>query len=343
MAGIAIVAEDMFDLLYGDKFDNSVILVQIIAFHIPVVAIDMILGMILFASDQQRKWVLVGCTAAVLNPILNLFAIPFTRDHYDNGAIGAAVTTIATEMVMMFGGFHLRPPGVLDRWTAGYMLAALVQVPMVVVMLVLGDFPCPSRSSSASWCSRHRRSCSAPPRAATSASSRTRCSSRSEPRPHESHHTGVNEMSTSNPAQNAVHVSAVSARQPPRQDRSGGRQRAGERLPQLRAHGDRPEHDRCDRVAIRELLDTDARLHYVHSDEPGLSRAFNDGIGRTTGEIIAFTDDDCVVPSDWMSTIAAAFESEPDGDLLYGQVVPLHLDAESRPRRHRCRSPHRRG
>ena len=143
-AGIALVAEDMFNILYKDKFDNSVILVQIIAFHIPVVAIDMILGMILFASDRQRMWVLVGCTAAVLNPILNVFAIPFTRDHFDNGAIGAAITTIATEMVMMFGGFHLRPPGVLDRWTAGYMLRCVgATVPMVVVVLVLGDLPLP--------------------------------------------------------------------------------------------------------------------------------------------------------------------------------------------------------
>jgi hypothetical protein len=35
------------------------------------------------------------------------------------------------------------------------------------------------------------------------------------------------------------------------------------------------------------------------------------------------------VPTDWISNIAAAFESEPDADLLYGQVVPAHLDAES--------------
>jgi O-antigen/teichoic acid export membrane protein len=143
-AGIAIVAEDMFDLLYGDKFDNSVILVQIIAFHIPVVAIDMILGMILFASDRQRQWVLVGCAAAVLNPILNLFAIPYTRDHYDNGAIGAAITTIVTEMIMMFGGFRLRRHGVLDRWTAGYMLRCVgATIPMVVIVLALGDVPLP--------------------------------------------------------------------------------------------------------------------------------------------------------------------------------------------------------
>jgi glycosyltransferase involved in cell wall biosynthesis len=82
-------------------------------------------------------------------------------------------------------------------------------------------------------------------------------------------------------------------------------------------------------VAIHDLLQADPLLRYIHSDEPGLSRAYNNGIDRTSGEIIAFTDDDCIVPSDWIGNVVAAFESEPDGDLLYGQVVPAHLGTES--------------
>ena len=76
------------------------------------------------------------------------------------------------------------------------------------------------------------------------------------------------------------------------------------------------------REALQPLLDREPRLTYVHSDEPGLSRAYNNGIRRTTGEILVFTDDDCLAPKDWISSIVAAFEAEPDGDLLYGQVVP---------------------
>ena len=64
-------------------------------------------------------------------------------------------------------------------------------------------------------------------------------------------------------------------------------------------------------------------MHYIHVDQAGLSRAYNDGIDRTSGELIAFTDDDCVVPGDWLTTIASAFDAEPEGELLYGQVLPL--------------------
>lgn len=64
----------------------------------------------------------------------------------------------------------------------------------------------------------------------------------------------------------------------------------------------------------------DRRLRYVHSDVAGLSRAYNRGIRETAGTILAFTDDDCVVEPNWLSSIVAAFAAEPDGDLLYGRV-----------------------
>jgi glycosyltransferase involved in cell wall biosynthesis len=79
--------------------------------------------------------------------------------------------------------------------------------------------------------------------------------------------------------------------------------------------------DDSTREALAEALQ-DPRVHYLHSTEPGLSRAYNTGIRNTVGDIIAFTDDDCIVPPDWLTNIVNAFASEPDGDLLYGQVLP---------------------
>jgi glycosyltransferase involved in cell wall biosynthesis len=65
----------------------------------------------------------------------------------------------------------------------------------------------------------------------------------------------------------------------------------------------------------------DPRINYVHSTEPGLSRAYNNGVRRSKGEILVFTDDDCLVDPDWITNIVKAFEAEPDGDLLYGRVT----------------------
>jgi glycosyltransferase involved in cell wall biosynthesis len=75
------------------------------------------------------------------------------------------------------------------------------------------------------------------------------------------------------------------------------------------------------RSILLAVAEEDPRLSYLHVEEPGLSRAYNTGISRSTGPIIAFTDDDCIVPVDWLRLIEHAFDEEPTGDLLYGQVV----------------------
>jgi glycosyltransferase involved in cell wall biosynthesis len=79
--------------------------------------------------------------------------------------------------------------------------------------------------------------------------------------------------------------------------------------------------------ALRELLQQRANLHYLHTSPPGLSRARNIGVREAAGDVIAFTDDDCMVPPDWISTIVAVFQKNLDVDMLYGQVErPVALE-----------------
>lgn len=76
---------------------------------------------------------------------------------------------------------------------------------------------------------------------------------------------------------------------------------------------------------IAVLERADERLQYLHDCRPGAARARNLGIKATAGEIIAFTDDDCVVPITWLSNIAKVFTDDLAIDLLYGQVLPPRL------------------
>jgi glycosyltransferase involved in cell wall biosynthesis len=62
-------------------------------------------------------------------------------------------------------------------------------------------------------------------------------------------------------------------------------------------------------------------LRYLRLHRPGLSRAYNAGIEATDGQLLAFTDDDVVVPRDWLGNIARAFAAHPQVRLLYGQVL----------------------
>jgi GT2 family glycosyltransferase len=66
----------------------------------------------------------------------------------------------------------------------------------------------------------------------------------------------------------------------------------------------------------------DPRLRIVHDPARGLSHARNVGIRETTGDLILFTDDDCVVAPDWVAAHVACYQERPEAMLLYGKVVP---------------------
>ncbi len=66
----------------------------------------------------------------------------------------------------------------------------------------------------------------------------------------------------------------------------------------------------------------------VAEPRPGLSLARNAGVRAATGELIAFVDDDCLVESDWMERLLAAYLMQPVPDLVGGRV-DLHDPADA--------------
>jgi O-antigen/teichoic acid export membrane protein len=140
--GIALISSDFLTLLYGTEFQQAVPLMRILALHVPIVGMDIVLGVVVVAADRQRQWVGVAVVAAIFNPLINLVAIPAAESRFGNGAIGAAATTVATELIVMVGAVVLRPAGVLDRATT-QMLGRIVlaSVVMVPVVLILGSAP----------------------------------------------------------------------------------------------------------------------------------------------------------------------------------------------------------
>lgn len=66
-----------------------------------------------------------------------------------------------------------------------------------------------------------------------------------------------------------------------------------------------------------------AKLRHVRTDTVGLSRSRNIGLGLCATEIVAMTDDDCVVDPDWVVRIAAVFRGDSSLAALYGGSRPL--------------------
>ena len=57
----------------------------------------------------------------------------------------------------------------------------------------------------------------------------------------------------------------------------------------------------------------------------GLNAARNTGVATTSGDVVAFVDDDVWVPPDWLAAVAAGAEEHPGADAFGG---PIHVRLE---------------
>ncbi|TQK50808.1 GT2 family glycosyltransferase [Streptomyces sp. SLBN-118] len=71
------------------------------------------------------------------------------------------------------------------------------------------------------------------------------------------------------------------------------------------------------------------RVRYVREPAAGLARAHNRGLAAARGRIAAFTDDDTLVDSRWLTELAAAFSSDPRIGCVTGLIVPAELQTRA--------------
>ena len=142
--GIALIADQFIEFLYGSDFREAVPLMRLLSIEVPVAGINVVIGVAIVAADRQRQWLTVAAVAALFNPAANLVAIPWAVERFGNGAIGAALTTVITEMIMLTGAMRLRPSGVagneLLRVIGRIVLAGAAMVP---IYLLLADISWP--------------------------------------------------------------------------------------------------------------------------------------------------------------------------------------------------------
>lgn len=71
------------------------------------------------------------------------------------------------------------------------------------------------------------------------------------------------------------------------------------------------------------------KFRYVHEPRPGLDWARNRAIRESTGDLIAFTDDDVVVDSAWVTELVRAFAENDNVMAVTGLVVPYELETDA--------------
>jgi Na+-driven multidrug efflux pump len=90
----------------------------LLALTIPPTYMNILLSQVLVAMGRQGTWTKVMAATVVVNPLLNLALIPLTQDAFGNGAIGAAISLLLTELLVVTAGLVLVGRHVFGRRTA---------------------------------------------------------------------------------------------------------------------------------------------------------------------------------------------------------------------------------
>lgn len=70
-------------------------------------------------------------------------------------------------------------------------------------------------------------------------------------------------------------------------------------------------------------------LRYFQVEQKGKSFGLNIGIKKAKGNILAFTDDDCIVTNNWLLTIQNIFQKDKDIAMLFGKSLPYKGKSDS--------------
>lgn len=82
--------------------------------------------------------------------------------------------------------------------------------------------------------------------------------------------------------------------------------------------------DGCSTDGTKEIVSR-YPVKLLTEEKPGVNAARNTGIKNSTGEIIAFTDHDCIVPSDWVKKIVENLR-DPEVGCVGGQILRYNND-----------------
>ena len=110
----AMLAPSMIPFLYGGAYERAVPVLVILALCVPPMYVNNMASQVLVASNRQFAWTKVMAGATVVNPILNFVLIRYTQERFGNGAIGAAVSLVLTELLIAVVGMVMVGRGILD-------------------------------------------------------------------------------------------------------------------------------------------------------------------------------------------------------------------------------------
>ncbi len=112
VAGLVLISGTLIPALYGDWFAPASLNVAILALTLPPVFVATLLNAFVIAADRQVQWTWLMAAVCVINPVLNLITIPYFHHAAGNGAVGAAIALLISDMITAAAALVLVPAAI---------------------------------------------------------------------------------------------------------------------------------------------------------------------------------------------------------------------------------------
>ncbi|MGD0372000.1 MAG: flippase [Candidatus Dormibacteria bacterium] len=105
--GTVLVASRLVQALYGSGFAQSAPVLILLALCVPPMYLNVVACQLMVAQDKQMVWTKMMVLASLINPLLNLVLIRYFQQTAGNGAIGASIAMVITEVILAGIGIWL--------------------------------------------------------------------------------------------------------------------------------------------------------------------------------------------------------------------------------------------
>jgi len=99
--GFFVLAPQIITILYGHAYESSIIVLRVLSIVVIFRFLSNVNGSVLASMDRQKERVVYQGITAAVNIVLNLLIIPIY------GFVGAAITTVISELLLMLLYYHL--------------------------------------------------------------------------------------------------------------------------------------------------------------------------------------------------------------------------------------------
>ncbi|MFZ1082826.1 MAG: flippase [Candidatus Kryptoniota bacterium] len=114
--GLIFFAREIIQILFGlAQYTPSIVVLQIFSVGMLLVYADFVLGNTVIALDKQKQWAMIAFVSMFVNVGANLFLIKYFQTQFNNGGIGAAISTDITELFIMICAIRLLPKELFTR------------------------------------------------------------------------------------------------------------------------------------------------------------------------------------------------------------------------------------